>query len=140
LLETGVQVLGFELVDAQVTGGHHVVLRVYIDNPYGVSVDDCADVSHQLSAILDVEDPFSGSYSLEVSSPGLDRPLVKPADFERFAGEVIKVRLQQPIAGRRNFKGRLLGLTGDRVILETDGEQYDLALADIEKARLVPKL
>ena len=138
LLASGVELLGFELVDAELAGGHHVVLRVYIDNPNGVSIDDCADVSRQLSAILDVEDPFSGSYSLEVSSPGFDRPLVKPADFERFAGEVIKVKLRQPIEGRRNFKGRLLGLTGEDVVLLVDDQQISLALDGIERARLVP--
>lgn len=140
LLESGVQAVGFELVDAKMSGGHNVLLRVYIDSPNGVSVDDCADVSHQLSTLLDVEDPFPASYTLEVSSPGLDRPLVKPEDFDRFKGETIKVKLHRPLEGRRNFKGRLLGLADGNVILELDGGKVNLALADIDKTRLVPKV
>src|SRR5438552_18121137 len=93
-LESGAQALGFELVDVELMGGRqNQLLRVYIDSPRGVTVDDCAQVSRQLSAILDVEDPFPGSYRLEVSSPGLDRPLVRPEDFERFRCVTIKVRL-----------------------------------------------
>ncbi|MDH5511786.1 MAG: ribosome maturation factor RimP, partial [Gammaproteobacteria bacterium] len=91
LLEPGVSAMGFELVDVEVAGSHHnPTLRVYIDSPRGVNVDDCASVSRQLSALLDVEDPLPGHYTLEVSSPGLDRPLVKPEDFRRYIGETIK--------------------------------------------------
>ena len=141
LLEPGVSALGYELVDAELTGsGHHALLRVYIDSPGGINVDDCALVSRQLSAVLDVEDPISGHYTLEVSSPGLDRPLVKRADFERFKGETIKVRLHQPILGRKNFTGQLVSVTDDCVVLEMDKESYDLAFENIEKARLVPQL
>ena len=89
LLEPGVRALGFELVDSELAGrGRNAVLRVYIDGPHGVTVDDCAEVSRQLSAILDVEDPFPERYVLEVSSPGLDRPLVRREDFERFVGVI----------------------------------------------------
>jgi len=102
-------------------------------------VDDCADVSHQLSAILDVEDPLPGSYTLEVSSPGLDRPLVRPADFERQLGETVKVRMREPIDGRRNFKGRLLSVGGDHIVIEVNDKHQDLAFSGMEKARLVPK-
>jgi len=116
-----------------------MTLRVYIDKPGGVTVDDCADVSRQLSAILDVEDPLPGSYMLEVSSPGLDRPLVTANDFRRFIGEMVKVQMHQPIAGRKRFKGRLLAASDERVTLEVDGEQFDLVLADVERARLVPQ-
>src|SRR5437762_5385474 len=111
-LESGAQALGFELVDVELMGGRqNQTLRIYIDSPRGVTVDDCAEVSRQLSAILDVEDPFPGSYRLEVSSPGLDRPLVRPDEFRRFRGATVKVRLLDALDGRRNFTGRLVDTT-----------------------------
>lgn len=138
-LASGVEALGFELVEAELSGGrHHRTLRVYIDRPEGVTVDDCAAVSRQLSAILDVEDPITGSYTLEVSSPGLDRPLVTPADFRRFQGAMIKVRLLNALDGRRNFTGRLLETTPESVVMQVDQERFNLPLAAIERARLVP--
>jgi ribosome maturation factor RimP len=140
MLEPGVKALGFELVDTELSGGAgQAVLRVYIDHPRGINVDDCARVSRQLSAILDVEDPIAGHYMLEVSSPGLDRPLVVRADFERYRGETVKIKTHEPIMGRRNFTGRLAAIEGERVTVDVDGESYDLPLAGIERARLVPK-
>lgn len=140
LLEPGVRALGFELVDIEYArfGGQNV-LRVYIDHPDGITVDHCATVSRQVSAALDVEDPIPEAYVLEVSSPGLDRPLVKRADFERYAGETIKVRMLEAVAGRKNFKGTLVGLEGDAVLVEVDRERYSLPMARIERARLVPR-
>lgn len=141
LLESGVVALGFELVDVELAGGdHHPTLRVYIDGPAGVNVDDCARVSRQLSALLDVEDPLPGQYTLEVSSPGLDRPLVKPEDFKRYVGETIKVKMQQPLLGRRNFSGRLVDVTADHIVVEVDKENFCLAFDGMERARLVPRL
>ena len=140
MLEPGVKALGFELVDTELSGGAgQAVLRVYIDHPRGINVDDCARVSRQLSAILDVEDPIAGHYMLEVSSPGLDRPLVMRADFERYRGETVKIKTHEPIMGRRNFTGRLAAIEGERVTVDVDGESYDLPLAGIQRARLVPK-
>lgn len=140
MLEPGVKALGFELVDTELSSGAgQSVLRVYIDHPRGINVDDCAKVSRQLSAILDVEDPIAGHYMLEVSSPGLDRPLVVHADFVRHLGETVKVKTVEPVLGRRNFTGRLAAVESDRVIVEVDGENYELLLATIERARLVPK-
>jgi len=140
LLRTGVEALGFELVDAELTGGgHHPTLRVYIDSPRGITVDDCADVSRQLSAILDVEDPIPGSYTLEVSSPGLDRPLTTPEDFRKHVGENVKLRLRTPLDGRRNFAGRLVEMSDERVVVEVDMQRFELAFDAIERARLVPK-
>ena len=140
LLEPAVLALGFELVDTEFSGsGRQAVLRIYIDSPEGVTVDDCAQVSRQVSAILDVEDPIPGQYMLEVSSPGLDRPMVKREDFQRFAGEIVKIRMSVAVLGRRNFTGRLAGIEGDTVILEMDKESFDLPFGDIEKARLVPQ-
>ena len=141
LLEPGVSAMGFELVDVEVAGSrHNPTLRVYIDSPGGVNVDDCASVSRQLSALLDVEDPLPGHYTLEVSSPGLDRPLVKPEDFRRFVGEKIKVKLQAPLLGRRNFSGRLVNVAADHVVMEVDKEIFNLAFDAMERARLVPRL
>lgn len=140
LLEPSVRALGFELVDSELAGsGRNAVLRVYIDGPHGVTVDDCAQVSRQLSAILDVEDPFPERYVLEVSSPGLDRPLVRHEDFERFVGESVKVRMRMLLEGRRNFKGRLIGVSPDHVVLEIDGKTVNLDFSGIEKARLIPR-
>jgi len=140
MLEPGVQALGFELVDveyAAVNGRN--VLRVYIDNPAGITVDDCARVSRQVSAVLDVEDPIPEGYTLEVSSPGLDRPLVKRADFVRFAGQEVKVRMRDAVSARRNFKGTLVGVEGDAIVVTVDQERFSLPIARIERARLVPQ-
>src|SRR6185295_12927296 len=141
MLQPGVEALGFELVDAElVGGGGSPTLRVYIDSPKGITVEDCADVSRQISAILDVEDPIPGSYTLEVSSPGLDRPLVTPEDFRKRLGETVKAKLRRPdLTGRRNFTGKLLEVRSEGIVLEVDNEQHVLAFDVIDRARLVPK-
>lgn len=140
MLEPGIRALGFELVDVEyATAGGRNVLRIYIDRPDGVTVDDCATVSRQVSAALDVEDPIPEQYVLEVSSPGLDRPLVKREDFERFAGEMVKVRMGEAVLGRKNFKGTLVGVEGDMIVVDVDQERYRLPIARIERARLVPQ-
>lgn len=137
LLEKTVAGLGYELVDAEFARG---LLRVFIDKPDkegGVDVEDCATVSHQLSRVLDVENV---DYErLEISSPGLDRPLKKPGDFERFAGEGVRISLRVPIEGRqRNYRGRLLGLAARQVRLLTDAGEVALDLENIAKAHLEP--
>ena len=140
MLEPVVESLGFDLVEVELSGqGGRAILRLYIDSHGGVTVDDCAKVSHQASAVLDVEDPVSGQYTLEVSSPGLDRPLVKRRDFERFLGETVKVRMSRPAHGRRNFTGQLTRMEGGSIILEAGAESFSLPLEDIDKARLVPR-
>ena len=140
LLEPSVTALGYDLVAVELTGdGSHTILRVYIDLPGGITIDDCEAVSRQLSAVLDVEDPIRGEYTLEVSSPGLDRPLVKREDFERYTGEDVKIRMADQVLGRRNFTGRLQGIEGNLVLVEVDNEIYELDLDHVEKARLVPK-
>lgn len=141
MLEPPVALMGCELVDIEhVPQGKGQTLRVYIDKEGGVTVDDCERVSHQISGVLDVEDPIAGHYTLEVSSPGLDRPLSKPEHFARFRGREIKLRLLAPQGGRRNFKGLLKGLKDEQVELEVDGEDMFLPLECIEKARLVPDI
>lgn len=140
IIEPAVTALGYELVGIEyLSQGRHSLLRIYIDSEEGITVDDCADVSHQVSAVLDVEDPIKGVYTLEVSSPGLDRPLFKAADFERYAGERVDVRLRLPLDGRRRFKGTLLGVRDEKVIVEVEGTDYLLPLQDIDKANLVPE-
>lgn len=141
LLEPSITALGFELVAVELVGsGSDRILRVYIDHPAGITVDNCADVSRQVSAVLDVEDPIPGAYVLEVSSPGLDRPLVKAGDFERFTGSLVKVKTREAVLGRKNFTGLLSEAAGDNVVVEVDGEPYEISLANIDKARLVPDL
>jgi ribosome maturation factor RimP len=140
MLRPGIEALGFELVDVELAGSpRHPTVRVYIDSPQGITVDDCAQVSRQLSSILDVEDPLPGSFTLEVSSPGLDRPLVTQDDFRKRIGDTIKVKLRMPDAeGRRHFTGRLMEVSAERIMMEVDKEQHALTLDAIDKARLVP--
>jgi len=140
LLEPAVRALGFELVGVEYnTGGQGGLLRVYIDSAAGITVDDCQAVSYQVSGLLDVEDPIAGHYTLEVSSPGLDRLLFRPEDFERFTGRLVKLKLAYPVEGQRRFKGRLEGLQDGNVVIEQDGERLSLPFDQIEKARLVPE-
>jgi ribosome maturation factor RimP len=140
MLEPAVNVLGCELVGIEfIPQGRRSLLRIYIDKENGVTIDDCSDVSHQVSGILDVEDPIREQYTLEVSSPGLDRPLFKLEDFERFSGSLVKLRLRQMIDGRRNFTGRILGVEGESVRVEVDGSPQTFAMVDIDRARLVPE-
>ena len=142
LFEPVVESMGYELVGVEFSGGtSHGPLRVYIDREDGVNIDDCANISRQISAILDVEEPIQQAYDLEVSSPGLDRPLFKLADFERFSGQQVKIKMSTGLDGRRNFKGVLQGVTDSRLIeVEVDGEIYQLPLTDIGKAHLIGQL
>ena len=141
MLEPTIERLGYELTDIELKlGGRSGLLRIYIDKDDGVDIDDCEVVSHQVSAILDVEDPIPGNYTLEVSSPGLDRTLTKPAHFRRFMGEDIKVKLRFPLDGRRNFRGALKSADDEVIEVEVDGESFRLPLSTIESARLVPTL
>ncbi len=130
---------GLYLVDVELKGGKsNPLLRVYIDKPGGVSHADCALVSEQISAILDVEDPIPGSYMLEVSSPGLDRKLTRPSDYEHFAGRRVRVVLREPLAKQNVLEGRLAGLESGRVKLDLgEGGVKELELENIAKARLV---
>ena len=140
LLEPVVTGMGYELVEIEYNPStRHGVLRIYIDHEDGIQLDDCTDVSHQVSALLDVEDLIQGHYNLEVSSPGLDRPLTSIKDYQRFTGEIVKIKTAMAIDGRRNFKGRLRGVEADEINIECDGQQFYLPLASIEKARLVPE-
>jgi ribosome maturation factor RimP len=139
LLQPLVEDLGYVFVGLEYQSSpKHAVLRIYIDREDGVDIDDCSRVSHEVAALLDVEDPISGQYNLEISSPGLDRPLFTREQFEQFAGEQAQVSLYAPEGGRRNFKGRILGVEDDSLMLEQDGAEIVLHLNNIAKARLVP--
>lgn len=141
ILEPAVKLSGCELVAIEYfPRGVGQTLRLYIDREGGITVDDCERVSRQVSGVLDVEDPITGHYTLEVSSPGLDRPLTAAHDFERFSGHEVKLRTDMPVNGQRNFRGLLHGLSGGDVLLEVDGRELRLPLDRIEKARLVPEL
>ncbi len=140
LIEPIVTGLGYEVVDIEFKPHpKNGLLRVYIDQPRGIQLEDCEVVSRQISAMLDVEDPIPGHFNLEISSPGLDRPLRKMEDFERFAGETVKIKMGMPdLEGRRNFTGKLLGVKDDEVLVEVDGETHYLAYGGIDRARIVP--
>jgi len=130
---------GLELVDVELAGkGRGAVLRIFIDKPGGITIQDCEIVSGQVGTILDVEDVIPDSYTLEVSSPGLDRRLVKPADYERFAGKRIKLLLKAPHEGRRRFRGMLRGIHNGRIQLEKEnGETIGIEYAEVQKANLM---
>lgn len=140
LLRPSVEQVGKELLGVEfISAGKDSVLRLFIDHENGIDVDDCAEVSRQVGAILDVEDPISTEYNLEVSSPGLDRPLFDLAHFEAVIGETINVKLSVPLNGRRKFKGELEAVENDTLIVVVDGQDYELAHSNIDKANLVHK-
>jgi ribosome maturation factor RimP len=130
---------GFEVVRVQFTGQYSPVLQIMIERTdrRAISVDDCTDVSRTVSALLDVEEVIAGSYTLEVSSPGIDRPLTRPEHFVRFAGFEAKLETRIPLGGRKRFTGRLLGLEGERVRIATAEGELALPLADVQRAKLV---
>lgn len=141
LLAPVVTALGYELwgIERLSQGRRTLLLRVYIDNPKGITLDDCEQVSYQLSGVLDVEDPIAGRYTLEVSSPGLDRPLFTLEHFKRFIGHQVKVKVVPPLQARQNFVGILQKVEDLNVIILVDGLEYHLPYPQIAKARLVPE-
>ncbi len=144
LFEPVVNGMGFDLIEIEhFPNPKHGVLRLYIDKPEGsegsIVVDDCSAVSRQISALIDVEDPVSGQFNLEVSSPGMDRPLRRLQDFQRFTGSLVKLKTVMPLEGQRNFKGRLLEASEESLTIETDKEAITLPMGAIDKARIVPE-
>ncbi len=139
MLAPVVTALGYEFWGLEFfTHARQTLLRVFIDRTEGIGVDDCALVSRQLSAVLDVEDPIAAEYTLEVSSPGMDRPLFTLEQFARYIGEHVKVRLRVPFEGRRNFGGRLHGIEGDEIVIADGEHEYVLPIEMIDKAHIVP--
>ena len=141
LLEPAVEAMGYELVDLECSVGRGKgVIRLFIDREDGIGLGDCELVSRQVSSVLDVEDPVPGDYNLEVSSPGLDRKLVKPEHFDQFAGSLVKVKLKKLVQGRRRLQGQLVGREGDRIVVNSGSDTYSLPMVDIDTARLIPEL
>jgi ribosome maturation factor RimP len=141
IVEPVVASLGFELWGLQYAAHRKgALLRVYIESEQGITLDDCAAVSDQLSAVLDVEDPIGVPYTLEVSSPGLDRLLFRAEQFARYVGERVKLRLGTPLDGRRRFEGRIAEVGADTVTLELEDGQTELPFDAIEEARLIPEI
>ena len=142
LFEPVIRSMGYELVGIEFQGStQHGTLRVYIDHENGIGVDDCVAISHQISAILDVEEPIQQAYDLEVSSPGINRPLFKAQDYEQYSGHSAKIKMAVPLNGRKNFKGVLQGVIDSRSVkIMVDNEGYDLPISDIAKANLVGEI
>ncbi len=140
LLSPTVTAMGLRMWGVEYLGqGRHAVLRVYIDRDDGVTIEDCEQVSKQVSELLDVEDALTASYTLEVSSPGMDRLLFKPEQYAESIGEIVDVRLNYPFEGRRRVIGSLTGLTNDEVVVRADDFEYLIPLSNVARARIVPR-
>lgn len=139
LIEPAIADMGYDLVRVRTMGSKNVTLQIMADrrDERPITVEDCAEISRAVSAILDVEDPVRGGYTLEVSSPGIDRPLVRARDFERFAGFEAKVEMARLIDGRKRYRGLLAGMDGDDILVDTDAGRVALPLADLATAKLV---
>lgn len=139
LVAPSLEAMGYELVRVLLQGRERQVLQIMAErrDREPMTVDDCADISRSVSALLDVEDPIVGAYTLEVSSPGIDRPLTRPQDYQRFAGFEARVETSRPVDGRKRFRGRLLGLTDEQVRLVVETGEVSIPLADIQRAKLV---
>lgn len=139
MLQPVVEGLGYEFWGLEFRSqGHQSMLRIFIDAEAGISVDDCEKVSRQVSGVLDVEDPIQSEYTLEVSSPGMDRPLFRLDQFEAFVGHKVQIRLRMAFEGRRKFQGLLKGIEGQDVVVIVDDHEYLLPFDSIERAHIVP--
>ncbi|KXU36138.1 ribosome maturation factor RimP [Ventosimonas gracilis] len=140
LLAPVVESLGYQCWGIEfLAQGRHSLLRVYIDHENGIAVEDCEAVSRQISAVLDVEDPISGEYNLEVSSPGMDRPLFNAAQFAAYVGSEVKIRLTAPLDGRRNLQGVIRAANDEAVqVIGVEGQNWYLPLVSIDKANVIP--
>jgi ribosome maturation factor RimP len=139
LITPAIEAMGFDLVRVHVSGSQRPTLQIMAEPNSGraMSVDDCAEISRAISAVLDVEDPIAGAYSLEVSSPGIDRPLTRAKDYERFLGHEAKVETNAPVDGRKRFKGPIKSVDGNAVELIVEGADLRIPFAAIHKAKLV---
>ncbi|HYD64246.1 ribosome maturation factor RimP [Azospirillum sp.] len=139
IIAPSVEAMGYEIVRVQFSGGQRPILQIMAERADGapMTVEDCADISRSLSAVLDVEDPITGAYTLEVSSPGIDRPLTRLKDYERFAGFEAKVETRLAIDGRKRFKGRLQGVEDGAVLIDTEQGQGRVPFDNIHRAKLV---
>ena len=140
MLAPVVESLGYQCWGVEfISQGRHSLLRVYIDHADGILIDDCEVVSRQISAVLDVEDPITSEYTLEVSSPGMDRPLFTLEQFAAHAGEQVRIKLRSPFEGRRNFQGLLRGVEDQDVVVQVDNHEFLLPVDLIEKANIIPR-
>ncbi len=140
MLKPTVEGLGFDLWGIEyISQGRHSVLCIYIESDGGINVDDCAQVSHQVGSLLDVEDAITGEYTLEVSSPGMDRLLFRLDQYPAYIGEEIEVRLRTAFEGRRKFRGELKGLEGKDIVVQVDNHEYLLPYDAVDKARIQPR-
>ncbi len=140
IIAPAVAAVGFEFLGLEyIAAGKHSVVRIFIDSPGGIHVDDCANVSRQVSAVMDVEDPIASEYRLEVSSPGADRPLFTARQFADFVGKSVQVKLYSPMNGRRNYRGHIKVVEGDSITLEVDGEAVSFEIDQVEKANIIPQ-
>ena len=138
LIDTTIQALGLDLWGVELLQqGKYSLLRIYIEREEGVTIEDCEKVSRQVSALLDVEDLIAGEYTLEVSSPGMDRPLFSIEHYSKYVNSEVDLKLRRPMNGRRKFKGQIIKVSGDIVGLLVEGSEYDLEFSDIEKASIV---
>ena len=139
IIEPSLEAMGYRLVRVAVIGAGRMTLQIMAErrDEAAMSVDDCAEISRTVSALLDVADPIAGAYTLEVSSPGIDRPLVRLEDYDRFAGFEAKIELSQPVSGRKRFRGRLLGSAGENVRLISESGEVQLPFPVIARAKLV---
>jgi ribosome maturation factor RimP len=140
LIEPIVEGLGYECVGIDYNPHqHNALLRIYIDNEKGILMEDCTKVSHQISGIMDVEDPITANYQLEVSSPGDNRPFFKLIQFERFIGSTVDINLFSPIEKRRKIRGLIQKVEGDTLFLQDQNQQFEIPFTALSKARLVPE-
>jgi ribosome maturation factor RimP len=141
LIRPSIEDMGYELWGCEyLAQGKHSLLRIYIDKIDGVGIEDCERVSHQVSSILDVEDPIPGNYSLEVSSPGVPRPLFRDEQFKRYIGHSVEIKLQKPIMGKRKFVGVILSADESTLVLSVDHEQQEFLFSNIVKAKNVSEI
>jgi len=141
MLRPATEAAGYELLGLEfVRAGKHSTLRLYIDHENGINVDDCAEVSHQVSAVLDVEDPIATEYNLEVSSPGLERPLFEAEQFAAFIGEEAEVRLKAAVNKQRKLQGTLVAVNGPLLTMKVKGSELELAFDNIERANLIARI
>ena len=142
MIEPVIETMGYELVGVEyIPGKRTATLRLYIDQDDGITLDDCSAVSHQVSGLLDVEDPLTEKYNLEVSSPGLERPLFKMKHFETYLGRNVKLKMRVPLDNRRKFTGVIKSIEGNDIILVTEeGDEFRLNFDLIDKANLIPQL
>ncbi|MBL7252368.1 ribosome maturation factor RimP [Alloalcanivorax sp. C16-2] len=139
LLAPLVEDLGYTLWGVQYLQGRSAVLRLFIDHDEGITVDDCVRVSHEVSGLLDVEDPIPGEYNLEVSSPGMDRPLFELSQFDRYLGEDVQLKLLAPVAGKRKMTATLVAVDGDTLVVTLDGDTLRVPYSQVDRARLQPR-